>query len=70
MRPLLLLLVAAVLALFGKCPEAVTALGATAGLIFGGLLHVLAEPALLAAIGAGLAITVIRAGRAHAREAH
>lgn len=47
MRLLWIILLTAVLALFGKCPEVPAVLGDVLGLVFGGLAHVAAQPALL-----------------------
>lgn len=47
MRPLLMILVTAVLALFGACPALPHAIGNVLGLVFGGVLQVFHQPALL-----------------------
>ncbi|WP_328632019.1 hypothetical protein [Streptomyces sp. NBC_00356] len=47
MRPLYILLVTAVLALFGACPSVPAALGDVLGLVFGGAAQIVAQPALL-----------------------
>jgi hypothetical protein len=64
MRPLKVLLVTAVLALFGACPSLATALGDALGLVFGGAAQIVTQPALLLAVAlGGLVAVVARRGR-------
>lgn len=61
MRPLMFILLTAVLALFGACPEVPAALGDVLGLVFGGAAQVATQPALL--FGAFLVGVVVIARR-------
>lgn len=69
MRPLIFLLVTAVLALFGACPEVPAVLGDVLGLVFGGIAQIATQPALL--FGAFLigVLTIARRSRATSKEA-
>lgn len=69
MRPLMFILLTAVLALFGACPEVPAVLGDVLGLIFGGAAQIATQPALL--FGAFLigVLTIARRSRAAARKA-
>lgn len=69
MRLLWIILLTAVLALFGKCPEVPAVLGEGLGLVFGGLAHVFAQPALLAAAFFGLVAFIAVRSRTAAKEA-